>query len=301
MPTIEIRPSIVLDQSFGFTPENVANKSTDGTLTANSATLYPSQSAVKTYADAKVADVITNAVTTIAPSQNAVFDALALKQDTLTSGTTIKTINGVDILSSGNLHTHDYDVDILALQGLGSAIKAQTVGVRITEANTAFTLTDNQLNISAIYVQKAFTATGVIFYSRVAGVFTGDQENNIGLYSYNTSNGDLTQVALTANDANIWKGTANTFKNQAFSSTVVLTQGLYFVTALYNTSAPTTAPQIATGTALNNIAMASPIITNTYSAKLYGTRSTINTQSTLGSYNMSTVTASVNTPWFGLY
>ena len=67
--------------ALGYTPENVANKSTDGTLTANSATLYPSQSAVKTYADAKVADAINNGTTTIAPSQNAVFDALALKQN----------------------------------------------------------------------------------------------------------------------------------------------------------------------------------------------------------------------------
>jgi hypothetical protein len=37
--------------------EAVANKSTDGTLAANSTTLYPSQSAVKTYADTKVAKV----------------------------------------------------------------------------------------------------------------------------------------------------------------------------------------------------------------------------------------------------
>ncbi len=65
--------------ALGFTAENVVNKDTDGTLAANSATLYPSQSAVKTYADAKVADSIADSVTTIAPSQNAVFDALALK------------------------------------------------------------------------------------------------------------------------------------------------------------------------------------------------------------------------------
>jgi hypothetical protein len=67
--------------ALGFTPEDVANKSTDGTLAANSTTLYPSQSAVKTYADAKVADAINNGTTTIAPSQNAVFDALELKAD----------------------------------------------------------------------------------------------------------------------------------------------------------------------------------------------------------------------------
>lgn len=37
--------------------------------------------ATTAYADAKVADVITDGVTTVAPSQNAVFDALALKSD----------------------------------------------------------------------------------------------------------------------------------------------------------------------------------------------------------------------------
>jgi len=39
--------------ALGFTPENVANKDTDGTLSANSDTKYPSQKAVKTYADTK--------------------------------------------------------------------------------------------------------------------------------------------------------------------------------------------------------------------------------------------------------
>jgi len=67
---------------ISYTPEDLANKSTDGTMATNSATLYPSQSAVVTYASAKVADSITDGVTAIAPSQNAVFDALALKQST---------------------------------------------------------------------------------------------------------------------------------------------------------------------------------------------------------------------------
>lgn len=63
--------------SLGFTPENVANKATDFS-TANN-TLYPSVQAAKTYTDGKVADAINDGVTNIAPSQNAVFDALALK------------------------------------------------------------------------------------------------------------------------------------------------------------------------------------------------------------------------------
>jgi hypothetical protein len=52
---------------------------TDGTLTANSDSLIATQKATKTYADAKVADAINDGVTTIAPSENAVFDALVLK------------------------------------------------------------------------------------------------------------------------------------------------------------------------------------------------------------------------------
>jgi hypothetical protein len=38
----------------GFTPENIANKTTDGTFAANSDTLYPSEKAAKTYSDTKV-------------------------------------------------------------------------------------------------------------------------------------------------------------------------------------------------------------------------------------------------------
>lgn len=44
--------------AFGFTPEDVANKDIDGTLSANSDTLYASQKAVKTYIDASVTGVL---------------------------------------------------------------------------------------------------------------------------------------------------------------------------------------------------------------------------------------------------
>ena len=40
-----------VSQSLGYIPEDVANKSTDGTFASNSDTLYPSQKAVKTYVD----------------------------------------------------------------------------------------------------------------------------------------------------------------------------------------------------------------------------------------------------------
>jgi hypothetical protein len=41
--------------ALGFTPENIANKDTDGTLASNSDTKYPSQKATKTYVDTGLA------------------------------------------------------------------------------------------------------------------------------------------------------------------------------------------------------------------------------------------------------
>ena len=61
----------------GVTKSNVGLGNVDNTSDANK----PVSTAQQTAIDAKVADAINNGTTTIAPSQNAVFDALALKQD----------------------------------------------------------------------------------------------------------------------------------------------------------------------------------------------------------------------------
>lgn len=52
------------------------------------------QSAAQSYADGKVQDSILDGVTNKAPSQNAVFDALALKQNSIGSGTTSQFLRG---------------------------------------------------------------------------------------------------------------------------------------------------------------------------------------------------------------
>lgn len=73
--------------ALGYTPENVANKKLN--LSDNSDTFYPSQKAVKTAVDAK--------------------------QETLVSGTNIKTINGNSLLGGGDL-TISAGADILEIQ-----------------------------------------------------------------------------------------------------------------------------------------------------------------------------------------
>ena len=56
-----------------FTPENVANKDIDGTLTANSDIKYPSQKAVKTYVDTKQDKFYMQATAPTTPKKNDVW------------------------------------------------------------------------------------------------------------------------------------------------------------------------------------------------------------------------------------
>jgi hypothetical protein len=64
-------------------------------------TLY--QAAGTYLTSANITQTITNGVTDKAPSEDAVFDALAGKQATLVSGTNIKSVNGNSLLGSGDL------------------------------------------------------------------------------------------------------------------------------------------------------------------------------------------------------
>lgn len=83
--------------ALGFTPENVANKSTDVATDASSDTKYPSVKAVKTYADTKLAkttDVTAIDDTGIADGQIAIFDKTNKKIKT--SSKTIVTTLGAD-------------------------------------------------------------------------------------------------------------------------------------------------------------------------------------------------------------
>jgi len=111
---------------------------------------YQTAGQVQTIADAKVVQTITNGVTATAPSQDAVFDALATKQATLVSATNIKTINGTTILGSGDL----------VVSG-GGSVTLSPIGA-VPNANAA-TLTGSVLNL-----QPASASFGGV-------VTTGDQ------------------------------------------------------------------------------------------------------------------------------
>jgi hypothetical protein len=169
---------------------------------------------------------------------------LSGKQATLVSGTNIKTINSSSILGSGDLVVGQsvYSLTQSALNELGAGFITQTFDVNLT-TTTGRSAADNRIDFYVVYVPIAQTITGVKWIQQTQGVYTGDNYNGWGLYSY--SGGTLTLVASSTNDSEIWKGAGNSAQTKAFSSPYSAAAGVYFVAWLYCQSAQTTAPTIA--------------------------------------------------------
>jgi hypothetical protein len=112
---------------------------TSGTNTGDNATNTTSN----TYADGKVADAITDGVTTIAPSQNAVFDALAGKLGTALTSANILVGNGSNVATavamSGDATLSNTGVLTIANNAVTLADMAQVATATVLGRNTAGT------------------------------------------------------------------------------------------------------------------------------------------------------------------
>lgn len=175
----------------------------------------------------------------------------------------------------------------LALQALGSAIKFEPVMGSIWQVTTAAVMTDGQVRFTPIYVSNPTLLTGIAFGQAIQGVFTEDNNNKIGLYKWDGA-GTINLVASCANDANLWKNANNTFFKKAFSSTYQADVGLYYAASLYNTSAPSTAPQLGIFATTPATYINSLDYTTNYKLAMF-----VNSQTDLAaSYAMSALTAS---------
>ena len=169
--------------------------------------------------------------------------------------TTAAQLNYLNTASS-NIQTQlntklDDDAKTKAYQALGSGILAENPFTDAINGGTANTMTDGRCYFMPVYLSKAATITGVKWLQRTIGNYTADNENRIGLYSY--SAGTLTLQASCATDGTLWQTAgSSTYGSKAFSSTYSASAGLYFVGALYNSSAQTTAPTVGGTTASVN-------------------------------------------------
>ena len=81
-----------LNGNIAYVPEDVANKSTDGTLADNSTIKYPSQSAVKTYADGKLSKSIAGEINALTNKAIPVDADVIVGEDSANSWSKIKII-----------------------------------------------------------------------------------------------------------------------------------------------------------------------------------------------------------------
>jgi hypothetical protein len=140
------------------------------------------------------------------------------------------------------------DMSLVAYQVMGSSIKGYNLAVPNVNSITANTaLGTGQLLLYPIYIPKTTTITGVKWYQGTQGAYTANNYNGVALYS--VSGGTLTRVDSSANDGNTWKATSGAWTSKAFSSTYSAAAGIYYVAALYSSSAATAAPQIGAGAA----------------------------------------------------
>lgn len=165
-----------------------------------------------------------------------------VKQSVSTTGVLLVANNLSDVASAPtSLQNLGYDDTITkAYAKLGSVLLAQTLGMSAGVINLATaTPIDQQIIFMPVYLPKPATITGAKWYQSTAGVYTANNYNGVGLYSY--SGGTLTLVASSTDDGNIWKSSG--YQSKAFSGTYAAVEGIYFIAIIYCRSAVSTAPQ----------------------------------------------------------
>lgn len=200
--------------------------------------------------------------------------------------------NGISPVTADSPATEE---TIRAMRALGSSIKAQPPGINLSRLTTGTTLTTGQAQFLAVYLETAQTITGVKWFQATQGSYTADSNNYVALYSY--SGGTLTQVAISANDGNIWKAATFSWSSKAFASPYAAATGIYYIGLLYHRSAQVTAPVIGSANSLITNVIYTADFTN--SAMLQGTLSGRTTLPT--SQAMSGLTASIVQTYMALY
>lgn len=188
--------------------------------------------------------------------------------------------------------------DVIAFTMLGCPMVAETIGQKLMYSNVSTALVDGQIKYIVVGLPKFEVLNGIRVYVRALGSYTADNNNRVGIYSLNLTTGLLTLVASSANNATLWTSAANAGQTITFTTPYSASPGIYVVAFIYNNSAQTTAPALASGIALNNAAMASTAFGFSNSAKLYGTSTGTDLPATI---NMSAITASVIPSWVAIF
>ena len=125
---------------------------------------------------------------------------------------------------------------------MGSTVKYTALNKTRADIAGAFTIADGAARYIAVTITEATTITGVSWFQIVQGSITDDNNNKVGLFSFDGTT--LTLVASSTNDGTLWEGSANTMISKAFSTPYAASPGTYYVGLLMNSSAIATQPTI---------------------------------------------------------
>jgi hypothetical protein len=174
------------------------------------------------------------------PTDTVTFDP-ASKQNTLVSGTNIKTINGTSILGSGDLPLAGGGGSSISteLAALGAPIKYLGVGTNyFTDENQSMEIdlfSGGGQILTAIYLPAGALITGLKYRMKRQGNYTASNFNGAGLYS--VSGSTLTLIKQSANLPNIWKAATGSVVTIPFTSTYTIpTSGIYYASTMYSST-----------------------------------------------------------------
>lgn len=220
----------VAENNFGFTPENVVNKSTDGTFSANSDTLYPSQKAVKSYVDEKVADEINNGVTDIAPSENKVYDALYTHETAWKTLAHAPAFHIATNVTAADVYWHNAVGQASFRQGVAAANPPVFKYLKSTDFSSSIGLTPKlRIKVNLMSVNDAAPArTLVVGLYPCSGPSTG-VTGGVGVRAYTAG------TVVSGSEITFTTPAADTFTTDQYSATFdVPADGLYAIATSIN-------------------------------------------------------------------
>jgi hypothetical protein len=121
----------------------------------------------------------------------------------------------------------------------------EPINVNFSDASTTHTTVDGSCRCILAYLPEAATLTGIKYFLTNTPSFTADNNNKFGIYTINTSTLLATLAASSTNDGTHFTGSSNTVKTIPFTSTYAASAGWYLISYLWNSSATSTAPQMA--------------------------------------------------------
>lgn len=138
------------------------------------------------------------------------------------------------------------DVITDAYAEMGNDIKSVSLTINtLSEIVTDGELVSDVVYLSAFYVVRNTTITGVKWFQTLQGAYTGVSYNGVGIYSGTGTT--LTKIIDSNNDTELWKGSADTWRKKAFKNPVLLSKGYHYIAWMFRCTGLTTAPRIGSG------------------------------------------------------